>query len=183
MCRSSDARAYDGLVMSDRNPLRYVGTYDHVEVALSVNARGRVLVGTMNPEVAEKLALPRVDKYWWEQEVPPDDPRLVMQAIGNLSAQDAPGTDRLDPADRYFARLDGDNVPMALMRRHVTDAGYVDQILRDVDDWMPDIHGSVSRAILYALDSDLTEITVDQAGHVVHMVAQRSYQRLPSPRA
>lgn len=166
--------------MSVRSPYRYVGTYDGVEVKLSVNTRGRVLVGTMNPEVAEQLALPRVDKYWWEREVSPDDPRLVMQAIGELSADGARGSDRLDPADRHFARLDGDSVPMALMRRHFTDAGYEDQILRDVDDWEPDSHGSVSRAILYELDSDLTEITVEQARRVVRMVAQRSYQALPS---
>ncbi|MFC8681935.1 hypothetical protein ACFT30_10465 [Microbacterium ureisolvens] len=166
--------------MSDGNRYRYVGTYDGVEISLSVNVLGRVLVGTMNPQVAHQLDLPRVDKYWWEREVPPDDPRLVIQEIREPSADDTYGSDGLDPGDRYFARLDGDRVPMALMRRHFTDTGYEDQILRDVDDWKPDARGSVSRAILYALESDLEEVTVEQAGHILHMAAQRSFQPLPS---
>lgn len=166
--------------MNDRNRLRYVGTYGGVEVELSVNARGRLLVGTMSLAVAEQLDLPRVDKYWWEREVSLDDPRLIMRAIEELSADDSPGSETLEPADRHFARLDADRVPLALMRRHYSETGYEDQILRDVDDWKPDAHGSVSRAILYALESDLAEVTVEQAGQIMHMVAQRSYEPLPA---
>lgn len=167
-------------IMSGRIRLRYVGTFDGVEVKLSVNALGHVLVGTMNPHVAEKLDLPRVDKYWWEREVSFDDPRLIMQAIREPGGDDTRGSGGLDSGDRYFARLDGDRVPISLMRRHYTDTGHEDQVLRDVDNWKRDAHGSVSHAILCALESDLEEVTVEQAGDILRMTAQRSFQPLPS---
>ena len=81
-------------------------------------------------------------------------------------------------ADRYFARFLADRVPFALLRRHATAGAQEDQVLREVDDWVPDTRGSVSRAIVFPLDSDLEEITAAEAEAVQRMVADREYRPL-----
>ena len=102
---------------------RHVGTYRDEAVDLSVNPRGGVLVGTADEQTASRLGLPRVDKAWWETEVSPDDPALVITEVHEPVGAGAPA--KAQDVDRYFARFDADRVPQALLRRHFTAAGSV----------------------------------------------------------
>jgi len=152
---------------------RHVGTFRGAPVEMSVNARGRVLVGTADESVAAQLGLTRVDKAWWEAEVAPQDPELSITEIREpVDDVHAPEPD----VDRYFARYDANRVLIALLRRHFTPQGHEDQVLRDVGEWQPDRHGSVARAILYAIDSDLESVTSNQAAQFQRMVAERRYR-------
>lgn len=160
------------------------GTYRGAEVSVAVNARGRVLVGTSRADLAETLDLPRVDKGWWEREIDPDDPDLVIREV--LEQHPVGGTENsahadagIDP-DRYFAQFGPDRTPNGLLRRHFTPTGFEDQVLRDVDVWAPDRHASVQAAVINALESPLEEITTDQAREFEQMVAQRSYRPFSS---
>ncbi|MEV8274634.1 hypothetical protein [Microbacterium sp. NPDC077184] len=160
------------------------GTFRGAEVSVAVNARGRVLVGTSRADLAHTLDLPRVDKGWWEREIDLDDPDLVIREV--LEQHPVGGTENttdadagIDP-DRYFAQFGPDRTPNGLLRRHVTPAGFEDQVLRDVDVWAPDRHASVQTAIINALESPLEEITTDQACEFEQMVAQRSYRPFSS---
>ena len=157
--------------------VRHVGTYRDEPVNLSVNPRGGVLVGTADEHVAARLRLARVDKAWWETEVPQDDPALVITEVHEPvgpGASSAGGPD----VDRYFARFGAERIPQALLRRHFTPAGHEDQILTDVGQWRPDTHGSVARAVLYPTESDLEPVTAAQAAAIEQMVGERRYRPL-----
>jgi hypothetical protein len=151
------------------------GTYRGESVAVTVNARGRVLVGTQRAEVASALELPRVDKAWWEREIGPDDPDLSIQEV-RTDVPLEPTAPLSRELDRYFAQFGPDRTPNGLLRRHYTPDGHEDQVLRDVDSWKPDVHGSVQQAIVNRLESPLEEITPEQAVEFLEMVARRSYR-------
>lgn len=151
------------------------GTYRGEPVAVTVNARGRVLVGTQQADVASALELPRVDKAWWEREIRADDADLSIEEV----QIDVPPERTVPPAregDRYFAQFGPDRTPNGLLRRHYTPDGHEDHVLRDVDSWKPDVHGSVQQAIVNRLESPLEEITSDQAVEFQETVARRRYR-------
>lgn len=154
--------------------VRHEGTYSGTPVSMSVSPRGEILVGTPDARVAEALSLPRVDKAWWELRVAPDDPALSIREVREQvpigSQPDSPRQ-----VDRYFASFDADRIPLGLLRRHYTPGGHEDEVLRDTGTWKPDVHGSVSRALVNALESPLEEIAADQASEIEEMVAARSY--------
>jgi hypothetical protein len=87
---------------------------------------------------------------------------------------------------RYFVRYGGEGatpVPISLFRRRTTADGFVDEVLKDVDDWRADVRGAVSHAALFSLDSDLEEVTADEALQFVEMVRRREYVPFrPRPR-
>lgn len=162
--------------VTDLERTRHFGVYRGEAVELSVNRRGGVLAGTADEKLAGRLGLPRVDKVWWETELSPEDPELVITEVREPVGT-TPPSDPQD-VDRYFARFDANRVPEALLRRHFTPEGHEDQVLRDVDQWKPDAHGSVSRAILFPIDSDLESVTPQQAAQFVRMVGERRYRPL-----
>ena len=82
---------------------------------------------------------------------------------------------------RYFVRQlvrDGVLLPFALLRRTVSGGRPVDEVLRDVDVWAADSSSSVDKAVRMPLESDLEEISAEQAAQVQQMVAERSYRPL-----
>ena len=90
-------------------------------------------------------------------------------------------TESARATDRYFVRQhiqEGALVPFALLRRTRRDGGQVDEVLRDVGQWVPDRNGSVDKAIRMPLETDLEEISPAQAEEVERMVADRSYRPL-----
>lgn len=75
---------------------------------------------------------------------------------------------------RYFMRqhmIDGALVPTTLLRR-VTDAqGTRDEVFRGPGRWTPDVNGTVDRALRFPLDTDLEEISEQQAMEIQRSVA------------
>lgn len=79
-----------------------------------------------------------------------------------------------------FARQGSERVPRALFRRRESGGAAVDEVLRDVDRWETDASGRVDRAITRYLDSDLEEISPQQADEFLAMVARREYRPFTS---
>lgn len=71
---------------------------------------------------------------------------------------------------------EGHPVPMALHRRTDTRGRILDEVLRDIDVWDADSRGAVAHAVDRYLDSDLDEISADQADEFMAMVKTRSYR-------
>lgn len=88
------------------------------------------------------------------------------------------GMERGSDAPRYFVRYGGDGatpVPISLFRRRMVGGQTVDEILQDTDDWRPDGQSRIHHALAFPLDSDLEEVTGDEAGQFAEMVRSRRY--------
>lgn len=66
-------------------------------------------------------------------------------------------------------------VPQALFRRRVIDGVVTDEVLRDLDQWAPDLKGKVANAVDRPTESDLEEISAARAEEFMRMVANRTY--------
>ncbi|MGC0369360.1 hypothetical protein [Microbacterium sp. SLBN-111] len=87
---------------------------------------------------------------------------------------------------RYFVRYGGEGatpIPVSLFRRRTVDGRPVDEVLKDVDEWRPDDRGRVGHALIFTLDSDLEEVTADEAAQFQEMVRTRTYVPFREKRA
>jgi hypothetical protein len=87
---------------------------------------------------------------------------------------------------RYFVRYGGEGampIPISLFRRRTVDGRPVDEVLKDVEDWHPDDLGQVEYAVIFTLDSDLEEVTADEAAQFQEMVRTRNYVPFRDTRA
>lgn len=87
---------------------------------------------------------------------------------------------------RYFVRYGGEGatpIPMSLFRRRGVEGGHVDEVLKDVDHWRPDDRRRIEHALIFTLDSDLEEVTADQAAQFQEMVRTRNYAPFSDSRA
>lgn len=87
---------------------------------------------------------------------------------------------------RYFVRYGGEGatpIPISLFRRRTVEGGHVDEVLKDVDHWRPDDRRRIEHALMSTLDSDLEEVTADQAAQFQEMVRTRNYVPFRDTRA
>ncbi len=87
---------------------------------------------------------------------------------------------------RYFVRYGGEGatpIPISLFRRRTVDCRAVDEVLKDVDHWRPDDRGRIEHALIFTLDSDLEEVTADEAAQFQEMVRTRTYVPFMDTRA
>lgn len=87
---------------------------------------------------------------------------------------------------RYFVRYGGEGatpIPISLFRRRTVDGRPVDEVLKDVDDWRPDDRGRIGHVLIFTLDSDLEEVTADEAAQFQEMVRTRNYVPFRDTRA
>ena len=87
---------------------------------------------------------------------------------------------------RYFVRYGGEGptpIPISLFRRRTVDGRPVDEVLRDVDDWRADDRRQIEYALIFTLDSNLEEVTADEAAQFQEMVRTRNYVPFRDTRA
>ncbi|MDQ1085399.1 MULTISPECIES: hypothetical protein [Microbacterium] len=92
-----------------------------------------------------------------------------LRWLGIQSGSDAP---------RYFVRYGGEGaspIPISLFRRRTVEGGHVDEFLKNVGDWRTDIDGKIQYALIFSLDSDLEEVTADEAAQFEAMVRNGNY--------
>lgn len=78
----------------------------------------------------------------------------------------------------YFVRYGGEGatpIPISLFRRRTVEGGHVDEVLRDVGNWQPDSRRGIANALAFPLESDLEEVTADEAAQFEEMVRARRY--------
>lgn len=79
---------------------------------------------------------------------------------------------------RYFVRYGGEGatpIPISLFRRRTVEGGHVDEVLRDVGNWQPDSRRGIANALAFPLESDLEEVTADEAAQFGGIVRARRY--------
>lgn len=89
--------------------------------------------------------------------------------LGIQSGSDAP---------RYFVRYGGEGatpIPISLFRRHTVEGRHVDEFLKNRGDWRTDFDGQIQYALTVSLDSDLEEVTADEAAQFEAMVRDGNY--------
>ncbi|WP_139327419.1 hypothetical protein [Microbacterium sp. RURRCA19A] len=79
---------------------------------------------------------------------------------------------------RYFVRYGGEGAtptPISLFRRRTVDGRPVDEVLKDVGNWQPDSRRGIANALAFPLESDLEQVTADEAAEFEDMARARRY--------